>query len=72
MRILCNVRAAARTGKWVLLVEFVIPNHDREFLGKWLDLTARFGMAQTHPLTLTRRPTLAHTLTCGGGGGGGG
>ena len=36
--ILSNVRAAARTGKRVLLVEFVIPNHDREFLGKWLDL----------------------------------
>lgn len=38
VHILSNVRAAARTGKWVLLVEFVIPNHDREFLGKWLDL----------------------------------
>ncbi|HUB55436.1 MAG TPA: methyltransferase [Mycobacterium sp.] len=38
VHILRNVRAAARTGKRVLLVEFVIPNHDREFLGKWLDL----------------------------------
>jgi hypothetical protein len=28
-------------------------------------------VTQAHPLTLTRRPTLAHTLTCGGGGGGG-
>jgi DNA-binding transcriptional ArsR family regulator len=38
VRILRNVRAAAGTGKRVLLVEFVIPNHDREFLAKWLDL----------------------------------
>ena len=38
VRILRNVRAAARPGKRVLLVEFVIPDHDREFLGKWADL----------------------------------
>jgi DNA-binding transcriptional ArsR family regulator len=38
VHILRNVRTAARTGKRVLLVEFVIPHHDREFLGKWLDL----------------------------------
>jgi DNA-binding transcriptional ArsR family regulator len=38
VHILRNVRAAARAGKRVLLVEFVIPNHDREFLGKWVDL----------------------------------
>jgi SAM-dependent methyltransferase len=38
VRILRNVRAAARTGARILLVEFVIPNHDREFLGKWADL----------------------------------
>jgi hypothetical protein len=38
VHILRNVRAAARTGKRVLLVELVISNHDREFLGKWLDL----------------------------------
>jgi SAM-dependent methyltransferase len=38
VRILRNVRAAARKGKRVLLVEMVIPNHDRDFPGKWLDL----------------------------------
>jgi O-methyltransferase domain len=37
-RILGNVRKAAGAGKHVLLVEFVIPRHDREFRGKWADL----------------------------------
>jgi hypothetical protein len=45
VHILRNVRAAACTGKRVLLVEFVIPNHDREFLGKWLDLEMLIGAA---------------------------
>jgi O-methyltransferase domain/Dimerisation domain len=38
VRILGNVRKATAAGKHVLLVEFVIPPHDREFLGKWADL----------------------------------
>jgi SAM-dependent methyltransferase len=38
VRILSNVRKAAAAGKHVLLVEFVIPRHNREFLGKWADL----------------------------------
>jgi hypothetical protein len=37
-RILGNVRKAAAPGKHVLLVEFVIPRHNREFVGKWTDL----------------------------------
>jgi hypothetical protein len=37
-RILRNVRTAAGVGKHVLLVECVIPGHDREFVGKWMDL----------------------------------
>jgi hypothetical protein len=37
-QILRNVRAAARHGATVLLVEFVIPEHDRDFPGKWVDL----------------------------------
>jgi SAM-dependent methyltransferase len=45
VHILRNVRAAARTGKRVLLVEWVIPNHDREFLGKWVDLEMLIGAA---------------------------
>ncbi len=38
VRILGNVRKAAAVGKKVLLVEFVIPSHDREFPGKLTDL----------------------------------
>lgn len=38
VQILRNVRAAAATGTTVLLVEFVMPNHDREFPGKLVDL----------------------------------
>ncbi|MFL6086530.1 MAG: methyltransferase [Mycobacterium sp.] len=37
-QILRNVRAAVGTGATVLLVEFVIPEHDRDFPGKWVDL----------------------------------
>jgi O-methyltransferase domain len=38
VRILGNVRRAAATGKTVLLVETVLPGHDREFSGNWVDL----------------------------------
>jgi hypothetical protein len=38
VRILRNVRAAARPGAKLLLLEFVIPDHDRDFHGKWVDL----------------------------------
>ena len=38
VQILRNVRAAAATGTTVLLVEFVMPNHNREFPGKLVDL----------------------------------
>jgi SAM-dependent methyltransferase len=38
VRILKNVRAAARTGARLLLCEFVIPDHDRDFHGKWVDI----------------------------------
>jgi hypothetical protein len=38
VQILRNVRAAAGSRTTVLLVEFVIPNHNREFPGKWVDL----------------------------------
>ncbi|WP_371328118.1 methyltransferase [Mycobacterium sp. 1423905.2] len=38
VRILTNVRQAATPGSRVLLVEFVMPTHDREFVGNWLDL----------------------------------
>lgn len=38
VRILSNVRASARAGARLLLCEFVIPEHDRDFHGKWVDL----------------------------------
>ena len=38
LQILRNVRQAAGVGKHVLLVEMVLPGHDRDFLGNWLDL----------------------------------
>jgi hypothetical protein len=38
LTILKNVRAAAKPGARLLLVEFVIPDHDREFIGKWADM----------------------------------
>jgi hypothetical protein len=38
LQILRNVRAAAGTGATVLLIELVIPDHDRDFPGKWADL----------------------------------
>ncbi|MCV7343348.1 methyltransferase [Mycolicibacterium rhodesiae] len=38
VRILQSVRTAARLGARVLLIEFVIPDHDRNFHGKWVDI----------------------------------
>jgi len=38
VQILRNVRAAAVPGTTVLLIELVIPEHDRDFPGKWADL----------------------------------
>lgn len=38
LQILRNVRTATRPWATVLLVEFVIPDHHREFPGKWVDL----------------------------------
>ncbi|HZQ33537.1 MAG TPA: methyltransferase, partial [Mycobacterium sp.] len=44
-RILRTVRAAARAGATVLLVELVIPQHDRDFVGNWIDLEMLVGVA---------------------------
>ena len=38
VRILRKVRAAAAPDARVLLIEFVIPDHDRNFHGKWVDI----------------------------------
>lgn len=43
--ILRNVRAAARTGATLLLVEGVIPDHDRAFPLKWVDMEMLIGNA---------------------------
>lgn len=43
--ILRNIRAAATSGTTLLLVEAVIPEHDREFLGKWIDMEMLVGIA---------------------------
>jgi hypothetical protein len=45
VQILRNVRAAATPGTTMLLVEFVMPEHDREFPGKLLDLEMLLGAA---------------------------
>jgi C-methyltransferase len=45
VEILRNVRAAADTGKTVLLAEFVIPDHNREFPGKLADLEMLVNLA---------------------------
>lgn len=43
--ILRNIRAAATPSTTLLLVETVIPEHDREFLGKWIDMEMLVGIA---------------------------
>lgn len=60
VRILANVRTAAAEGSNLLLVEQVIPGHDRDFLGKWVDLemlllvNARERTADEYGLLLKR------------------
>jgi DNA-binding transcriptional ArsR family regulator len=43
VQILANIRKAAGLGKHVLIVEFVIPRHNREFPGHWMDLEMHIG-----------------------------
>ncbi|BBZ10375.1 hydroxyneurosporene methyltransferase [Mycobacterium branderi] len=45
VQILRNVRAAAGSQATVLLVELVIPDHDRDFPGKWADLEMLLNLA---------------------------
>ncbi|MEW2479166.1 methyltransferase [Mycobacterium sp. NPDC049093] len=45
LSILRNVRAASTPGTTLLLIEGVIPDHDREFLGKWTDMEMLIGIA---------------------------
>jgi C-methyltransferase len=43
VRILRNLRAASEANTTVLLVETLIPEHDRDFIGKWADLEMLLG-----------------------------
>lgn len=43
VQILRNLRAASDAHTTLLLVETVIPDHDREFIGKWADLEMLLG-----------------------------
>jgi C-methyltransferase len=45
VQILRNVRAAVGPGATVLLIELVIPDHDRDFPGKWADLEMLLNLA---------------------------
>jgi len=45
LTILRNIRTAATPGTTLLLIEAVIPDHNREFLGKWTDLEMLVGIA---------------------------
>ncbi len=45
VQILRNVHAAAGRHAAVLLVELVIPDHDRDFPGKWADLEMLLNLA---------------------------
>ncbi len=45
LQILRNVRAAAGPDATVLLAELVIPDHDRDFPGKWADLEMLLNLA---------------------------
>jgi AraC-like DNA-binding protein len=45
VQILSNVRAAAGSQAMVLLVELVIPKHNRDFPGKWADLEMLLNLA---------------------------
>jgi C-methyltransferase len=45
VQILRNVRAAAGPRAVVLLIEFVIPEHDRDFPGNWVDLEMLLNLA---------------------------
>lgn len=42
--ILRNIRAAAGPRSRIVLVETVIPDHDRDFIGKWADLEMLLGV----------------------------
>ncbi len=60
--ILRNVRAAAdANAATILLVETVIPEHDRDFIGKWADLEMLLGADGRERSTAEYRDLLGHS-----------
>jgi DNA-binding transcriptional ArsR family regulator len=59
VRILRNVRAAAGPRATVLLVEFVIPEHNREFPGKWVDLEMMLNLGARERTAVEYRSLLS-------------
>ena len=59
VQILRNVRAAAGPRATVLLVELVIPDHDRDFPGKWADLEMLLNLAARERTAAEYRKLLA-------------
>ncbi|OMC47073.1 hydroxyneurosporene methyltransferase [Mycobacterium sp. IS-2888] len=60
-RILRNVRTAAGPGKYLLLVEFVIPGHRRDYPGKWVDLEMLVGTDARERTAAEYRDLLSRT-----------
>ena len=59
VQILRNVRAAAGPRATVLLVEFVIPSHNRDFPGKWVDLEMLLNLGARERTAAEYRDLLA-------------
>jgi hypothetical protein len=58
VQILRNVRAAAPPRSAVLLIELVIPTHDRDFPGKWVDLEMLLNLGGRERTTAEYRDLL--------------
>lgn len=59
LQILRNVREAAGPLGTVLLIEFVIPEHDRDFPGKWVDLEMLLNLGARERTAAEYRDLLA-------------
>jgi len=59
LQILRNVRSAAGPRATVLLIEFVIPRHNREFPGKWVDLEMLLNLGARERTAAEYRDLLA-------------
>jgi len=60
-QILRNVRAAAGPRATVLLIEFVIPKHNRDFPGKWVDLEMMLNLGARERTAAEYRNLLSQT-----------